>query len=474
MKPKIILTLLATIFAISSWAQEVDGIYYQIFGNGTATVMPAEYNYRNNQNLYTGYVMIPDEVVYNGEKYTVTRIGQNAFDSSTSLTAVRLPAGLTGILSNAFRNCPNLKTLYVGTKTVTASLIENIGVGSRYPALEEIVIEESVDTIYDHAFSPYGNTLKRVTINSNAVVSAEYSYGGSLVSRFGFPKNNNNFYVSGTPVEQFILGEGIETIGNRAFCGSTGRGDSFDGEYNASVCFTSITLPKTLKRIGNMAFWHCNHLQTLSIPASVESIGENVFDGCCALTHIEVEDGNTHYDSRSGCNAIIETATNTLLRGCQNTTIPTSVTAIGNYAFDWCQGLSTIILPEHITLIGEGAFYGCLDLKDIYCSHSDPSAYNCQAGTYGLYRMFELVPKENVTLHVPAGCGDAYRALEPWSDFGTIVEDFEPTAINLVRSDGTKPDAYYNLQGQRIANPQRGQIVIIRYSDGTSRKVLMK
>jgi hypothetical protein len=233
-------------------------------------------------------------------------------------------------------------------------------------------------------------------------------------------------------------------------------------------------LPKTLKRIGNWAFWHCNHLQTLSIPASVESIGENVFDGCCALTHIEVEDGNTHYDSHSGCNAIIETATNTLLRGCQSTTIPTSVTAIGNYAFDWCQGLSTIILPEHITLIGEGAFYGCLDLKDIYCSHSDPSAYNCQAGTYGLYRMFELVPKENVTLHVPAGCGDAYRALEPWSDFGTIVEDFEPTAINLVRSDGTKPDAYYNLQGQRIANPQRGQIVIIRYSDGTSRKVLMK
>jgi hypothetical protein len=75
-----------------------------------------------------------------------------------------------------------------------------------------------------------------------------------------------------------------------------------------------------------------------------------------------VESGNTTYDSRENCNAIIETATNTLIAGCQNTIIPNSVTSIGSGAFSGCSSLTSITIPNSVTSIGDSAFDGCSTL----------------------------------------------------------------------------------------------------------------
>lgn len=85
--------------------------------------------------------------------------------------------------------------------------------------------------------------------------------------------------------------------------------------------------------IENTAFSGCSGLTSLSIPNSVAFIGENPFAYCSGLEQIEVEPGNTVYDSRNNCNAIIKTDTNELISGCMNSFIPNSVTAIGNSAF---------------------------------------------------------------------------------------------------------------------------------------------
>ena len=77
----------------------------------------------------------------------------------------------------------------------------------------------------------------------------------------------------------------------------------------------------------------CIGLTSVTIPNSVTSIGDDIFAGCDGLTSIKVEDGNPVYDSREDCNAIIETASNTLVFGCMNTIIPNSVTSIGECAF---------------------------------------------------------------------------------------------------------------------------------------------
>ena len=100
------------------------------------------------------------------------------------------------------------------------------------------------------------------------------------------------------------------------------------------------------------------------------SIGYSAFEHCNHLTSITVDARNTHYDSRNNCNAIIATASNTLIVGCQNTIIPDSVTRIGDWAFASCSGLTSITIPNSVTIIGDNAFYGCEGLTSLTIPNS--------------------------------------------------------------------------------------------------------
>ena len=121
---------------------------------------------------------------------------------------------------------------------------------------------------------------------------------------------------------------------------------------------TSITIPNSVTEIGEGAFAFCPGLTSITIPSSVTQIYREAFAGCTELTSIIVDANNTHYDSRDNCNAIIETASNTLICGCPNTTIPNSVTAIGSFAFGFYTNLTSITIPNSVTEIGYGAFSG--------------------------------------------------------------------------------------------------------------------
>ena len=91
---------------------------------------------------------------------------------------------------------------------------------------------------------------------------------------------------------------------------------------------------------------------------------------CYGLTSIIVEDGNTSYDSREECNAIIKTSTNELIVGCMNTIIPNSVTSIGRTSFYWCKGLTSVTIPNSVTCIGDYAFSGCTEISSISIGNS--------------------------------------------------------------------------------------------------------
>ena len=129
-----------------------------------------------------------------------------------------------------------------------------------------------------------------------------------------------------------------------------------------SVTYNGVTYSVT--SIGYLAFAYCTGLTSIKIPNSVTSIGDAAFYNCTRLKSVKVKSGNSVYDSRENCNAIIETATNELIVGCQNTIIPNSVTSIGGGAFFYCSWLS-ITIPNSVTSIGERAFYGCIKLTSI-------------------------------------------------------------------------------------------------------------
>lgn len=133
-----------------------------------------------------------------------------------------------------------------------------------------------------------------------------------------------------------------------------------------------IKLPEGLISIGATAFSSCTKLRSITIPSNVTNIGRNAFKATLELEKIIVESGNKVYDSRNECNAIIETATNTIIKGCKNTVIPNSITNIGNNAFNECTNLKSIILPNEVTHIGDYAFWGCNELCDIKLN-SNPS-----------------------------------------------------------------------------------------------------
>ena len=127
----------------------------------------------------------------------------------------------------------------------------------------------------------------------------------------------------------------------------------------------SIIIPDSVTNIGNRAFSGCYGLTSIIIPDSVTSIGEGVFSDCRNLASIIVERGNRVYDSRNNCNAIIETATNKLIQGCNGSFIPNTITSIGNYSFYCCMDLTSITIPNSVYSIGDWVFSNCTSLTSI-------------------------------------------------------------------------------------------------------------
>lgn len=168
---------------------------------------------------------------------------------------------------------------------------------------------------------------------------------------------------------------------------------------------TSVTIPNSVKSIGVSAFFGCRGLSSLTIPNSVTSIGEGAFS-YCNLNSINVENGNTVYDSRDNCNAIIRTAYNTLIVGCKNTTIPNSVTSIGNAAFSNCSELTSVTIPNSVTYIDQYAFAGCHDLTSLAIPNSVKSiGVGAFSGCSGLTSLTISNSVTSIGEYAFLGCG---------------------------------------------------------------------
>ena len=296
---------------------------------------------------------------------SVTNIGSSAFSGCRGLASIIIPDSVTSIGSRAFSYCTGLTSITI-PDSVTS-------IGSRAfdgcSGLTSITIPAGVTSIGDSAFSSCGK-LQYIYITD---IAAWCNVSG-LENLMKYGSSDKKLYLNDALVTSVTISDGVTSIPDDAFRGCTG--------------LTSVTIPDSVTSIGSRAFYGCSGLTSITIPDSVTSIGDYAFYNCTGLTSIIVDEGNTKYHSAGNC--LIETATKTLILGCNTSVIPTdgsvtsigdsafyrctgltsitipdSVTSIGNSAFSYCNGLTSVTIPDSVTSIGNSAFYDCTGLTSI-------------------------------------------------------------------------------------------------------------
>ena len=334
-------------------------------------------------------------------------------------------------------------------------------------------------------------TIKRSVFGKKVNLDVYASFGDER-------QPNNVIYYTSTdgqivaPYKTDVFGANIvsnEYVGGRGII-------TFDGDVTTigdeafEWChgLTSIEISNSVTSIGISAFIACSSLTSLVIPYSVTYISYNPFAQCFGLNSIIVETGNTAYDSRNNCNAIIKTDTNELILGCKNTIIPYSVTSIGFRAFDGCR-MSLITIPDSVTRIDEWAFIRCLGLTSIEIPASVTSigreAFSSCLQLASIVEHATMPPAlgsdafddtNNCPIYVPAGSVDAYKSA--WSDYADRIhpmgDRYESVDLGLsvkwatCNLGATEPEGYGDYYAWGETEPYYSSQDPLIWKDGKS------
>ena len=409
---------IATSLSAAAYDFESAGIYYNITGNNTVEVT---YSDRDN-NTYSGSISVPETVTNNGTEYSVTKIGSCAFQGS-AVTSVSTPEGIISIDYNAFKGCQNLESVTLPESLTTlgsyafysCKLLKTIKIPSGVTAipsscfyecssLESVAIPEGVTTIGSEAFQSCN--LNALTLPESLEKIGIYAFSGNQsLKSVNIPAKvktieSNAFHNCG--LTDLVIQEGVQTIDNYAF------------ESNS---LQNLTLPSTIKSIGNGAFRYNNNLQSIICNAVMPpALGDNAFnieitssikvpmasiaayrkaygwkDFSNYYSGEVVADGITYrIDENGAMVAAVEPslteanipsavefegnrylvikingyafADNTNLTAV---TLPDGLVEIGNNAFYNCKNLESVTLPESLTTFGYDAFEGCKSLRAV-------------------------------------------------------------------------------------------------------------
>ena len=476
MKRTLLFFLIFLPMLASADAIEIDGIYYKL----TEETKVAEVT--RNPQQYKGDITIPESVEHEGTTYSVTKIGQRAFEDCSSLTSATISSSVTSIEAWAFYGCTSLASITIPNS------VTSIGVRAFYncTSLTSVTIPNSVTSIGTNAFE-HCTSLTSVTLSNSLTSIGESTF-------------QNCFSLASVTIPSSVT-----KIDGLAF-------------RNCSN-LASVTIPNSVTEICREAFCNCTSLASISIPNSVTTIERHAFAACDALTSVTIGNGVKIIEGHAfyGCDAVTSVhisdleslckisfgdswsnplyyAHHFILNGVEvkDLVIPNSVTSIGDYTFYRCSDLASITIPNSVTNIERYAFAYCSGVTSITIGSKVESigsyAFNeCQMLS-NLYCYAENVPKTQssafrninigeVTLHVPATSISAYQATEPWKNFKEIValaaqDDYHPlieegkhwTYDNYMPLRPSEYDHYYyyDLRGDTLI---AGQQCLKMYSE---------
>lgn len=350
----------AAIRSLNTDNKDDQGLTYILYMDHTATVA----NYDNSTP--DGVIDIPDTVTKDNIDYTVTAIGDSAFESfptPTNVSSVFIPATVRSIGDSAFSYCNALTTVTFaeGSQLKSIGLAAFYGTEQLYPRFKEIKIPDSVDTIGSGAFF-YCQDLERITLPS-----------------------------------------ALQTLSSVTFYGC--------------AALSEVTFPASLKTIESSAFSGCRNLSEIRLPTSLTTIEISVFDGCSSLETVFYDGSLEQWNDITANNGFLgdshpslvtgdytaqfipvkgdpghpvpdpppKTVTITKYTGTESTVIllpkisSWPVTKIGEDAFQDNTTITSVTIPASVTEIGSNAFAGCTNLTSVHYA-GDWSNLTIQSG----------------------------------------------------------------------------------------------
>ena len=543
MKKFIGLFVLMILPAIGLWADDtyyrntlIDGIYYKLNseeGRDYALVAPEYYvegkgGVGYSSGHYSGSLVIPKSVEYDGTTYKVTGIDAAAFNGC-KLDKVVIPETVGQI--NRYVGGVSIENLYISSwkwwcgLIVTSSIARGVG-SYEYPYYEKnplgiaqnvfvseelcdmtnftlpdgitdirpfafkgckqmksLMLSDDVKTIGDYAFDSTG--LTTVILTDNVEVIGESSFGNNSLTEIRLGRSllemgENSFYSESlAPLKVIIPNLATWCENFSASCFGSMELSLYNG---AEEELTELVVPEGVTSVHSKCFSHVKSLKSVVIPNSVETIGESAFSGCENLQDITLGDGVKSIGKLSFSYLgeltqvtlpnSVETIGLGAFRGCdklKKVTMGDGVKSIGALAFSTygTSALEEVVLSKALESIGEGAFENCNALQTIEARNEEPWPFDENSNVFpaSIYR--------TATLYVPKGCKDVYARFDGWRNFLKIYEQGEGvvTAVSMV--DGSLPslksDRRFDLQGRCAADhPHRG----IYVKDG--RKYMVK
>lgn len=433
-------------------------------GSGTVVLtyqhQPAEDNGYTAYDNLTGDLVIPSEITYEDDTYTVTMIGSQAFANCSGLTSVTIPNTVTSVGNRAFESCISLDSIIIPSSIsylpvcvfarCTGLTYADVGEGVTQIGMGAFEFCTNLQTIVLHS------ALSRIDVgafnNCNGLTKVNYT--GPIenwcnIDFYGFSPtyNSNNLYLNNELLTHLVIPEGVTYISRYAFI--------------HCMSLTSITLPNTLDSIGEGAFFGIGHLTIyyngnvsqwcnikhkeiapyyswrlyvnnqllthLTIPGNLTTLRPYAFQGCSSLTSVST--GNT-------LNKIGKRA----FEGCHNVTslfFGDDLTTIDTGAFSGCSKLDSLIVGNNISIIDSGAFSNCFRIKSLILGSSistigDDAFSNCS--NLSSIHILRYTPpllgsnafgyiSEDAHLWVPCENGSAYRAAPGWRDFAHIRDE---------------------------------------------------
>ena len=444
---------------------EVDGLAYEIWEYRAEVVK------RSDGKPYSGDIIVPEKVVYNGEDISAYNIHKgdtclviyigSAFEGS-NITSLSLPPSVKNInYSRAFNNCKYLKTLELPEGLVGANFLFSSGLFYGCESLESLTLPSTFESWSGGAFRKCPNLMRVIVApnhpkydsrdDCNAVIeTATNTLMSASAGTTTIPNTIDSIGRSafdGLTIDSIYIPENIKLIDSgfdsdfdnisansisvkdmETWCNLKTRLyliKSFWGNLKKRNALLYVGLPlhyeklyigdrlvkDTLVILDNVKrvanFFDNRYLKSVSIPSSVEDIASFAFFSCDSLTEVNIADGTKTIGEAAFADC----------RSLTSLSLPSTLQSIGRGAFGRCSKITSLTLPASLERIEKEAFAACPKIEIIRLKASQPPI--------AADDMFDDEIFENVFLLVPKGTKSLYRQAEGWKQFKTIVDDYD-------------------------------------------------